>query len=86
MSVGVKVDEPLTGRNPGKAQARDPVHLCRYPDAVPMDRSRRLQPIGDRNRNHVALAPAQRRSGHGTIDRNRSRVLPREVHPQTVDG
>ena len=64
----IAVGEGLAGRDAGKAHARYAVHLEWQDDAVPVDRCRLAQAVGDANRHGLAFAHAQRRPGQTAVD------------------
>src|SRR5262252_6141250 len=53
------VDEGFAGRDAAEAESRHAVHRRGRAHAVPMDRTRLAQAVGDGKRYGVALAPAQ---------------------------
>src|SRR5215472_17005080 len=56
---GEAVDEGFAGRDAAEAEARHAVHGRGRAHAVPVDRARLAQAVGDGERHGVALAPAQ---------------------------
>src|SRR5260370_807246 len=61
------VSKRLAGRDPWKTETGNAVHIGRRSDAVPMNRGRHLQAIGDRYRYRVAFAPSEQRPRNRTV-------------------
>ncbi len=79
------VGEALARGDAGKADAGHAVHLERQDDAVPVDRGRLAQPVGDANGHRIALAPAQRRPRQHAVDRVGDGRLASEVDHRLLD-
>src|SRR5262249_23710061 len=62
------IDESLARRDAGEAEARPPVHRRGRAHAVPVDRARLAQAIGDGERHGIAFTPAQDRSRDLAVD------------------
>ncbi len=65
------VDERFARRNAVEADARHAIHFIRQHDAVPVDRGRHLQPIGDAQGERAALLASKNRTRHTAVDGNR---------------
>jgi len=65
------VGEGFAGLDAGVVEARHAVHLERQQDAVPMDRARHGQMVGNTQGHGVALAPSQQGSRDGAVDGGR---------------
>ena len=62
------VDKGLAGRDPAEAETRHAVHRRGRAYAMPVDRARLAQAVGDGQRQRVALAPAQDRRRDLAVD------------------
>ena len=77
--------ERRAGRDAGEADAGHAVHVGGHDEPVPVQRCRGAQPVRDADRDRVAFAKAQRRSGHLPVDGDRRPARARVVHRQFVD-
>ena len=75
----------LAGIDARKAQARHAVHVGGQQDAVPVDGALLVQPVGDVQRDRVALAPAQQRRGNLAVHRGADAGRAREIDRRFAD-
>ena len=75
---GDSVSERFPGSDPRKAETGNSIHIGGRPDAMPMNRGRHLQTIGDRYRYCPAFAPSEQ------LPRNRTGLMHFERHLETA--
>src|SRR6516164_8445697 len=79
------VDEGFAGRDAAEAEARHAVHGRGRAHAMPVDRARLSQTIGDGKRHGIAFAPAQYRSRDLAVDAGRGHRPAGDVHRHRPD-
>ena len=80
------VREGLAGHDPAETRARHAVHIRRQAQAVPVDRRRLHQMVGDPRGHGVALAKAQSGTGHGPVHHRRHSPPAGDVHLAFTNG
>src|SRR5713226_8958567 len=80
------VHERLIGSDAGKAETRDAIHVCRRPDAMPVNGSRFRQAVSDRQRHRIPFAPAQDRTRNGAVDRGSLGAVTGKINRDLLDG